>query len=105
MNILKLYKSHKLIDIIGNKTNDRKVYIIRMMLDSDYYYYKVKLEQLQEVLIYLQNFKFETRKQDIVMIEEIIKNNKMEFVNYLKDYEVSKKMNQRKNIINIFINL
>ena len=104
--ILKLYKSGELfnIKITKGKNYNKLEYILRMMLDSNYYF-KDQLEKLKEVLIYFKNFLFESKKEDIDIIEGIIKNNKKEYFQYLDYYDTAIKMNIRKDIINYLFNL
>ena len=104
--ILKLYKSGELfnIKITKDKNYNKLEYILRMMLDSDYYF-KDQLEKLKEVLIYFKNFLFESKKEDIDIIEDVIKNNKKEYFQYLDYYDTAIKMNIRKDIINYLFDL
>jgi hypothetical protein len=102
--ILKLYKLGELFNDIKDKINDKLEYVLRMMLDSDYYF-KDQLEKLNEVLIYFKNFLFESKKKDIENIEDIIKNNKMGSSKYLEYYDTAKRMNIRKDIINYLFKL
>ena len=60
-----------------------------------------QISQLKEILKYYKNFLFETKKEDIEIIENAIKNevSDINVDNYLKDYEEAKKYNERYNII------
>ena len=104
--ILKLYKSDELFNfkITKDKNYSKLEYILRMMLDSDFYF-KDQLEKLKEILIYFKNFLFESKKEDIDIIENIIKNNKKEYFQYLYYYDTAIKMNIRKDIINYLFDL
>ena len=94
----------ELLNISKKKIDNRLEYILKMMLDSDYYF-EDKLEQLQEVLIYYKSFLFESKEKDIAIIEDVIKYNKMGYHKYLKNYDIAKKMNKRKDIINYLFDL
>ena len=94
----------ELLNIPKKKINNKLEYVLRMMLDSDYYF-EDKLDQLKEVLIYFKNFLFETKEKDIAIIEDVIKNNTLGYHKYLKYYDIAKKMNIRKDIINYLFEL
>ena len=49
---------------------------------------------------YYKNFLFESKKEEIKTIENIIKNNNGNYKDYLKDLEEAKKMNKKYEIIN-----
>ena len=88
-----------------NKCNIEKIeYIIKKLLDSEYYwqiYLNKKNLILKEVLIYYKEYKFETKKEDIKIIEGInIKNNNDNLEKYMLDYDIAKRLNIRKPIIN-----
>ena len=102
---LKLINLNQLKKINGNKNYIKKFeYIIKTLSDSEYYwniYLNNKYIELREILNYYKKYYFESKKEDIKKIENIIKNNENDFENYyLKDYELSKKMNLRAPIIN-----
>ncbi len=93
----------------NNNINVRIDYIINMITDSKYYYNKYKKSDkiilLKDVLAYYKNYLFESKKEDINIIEEIINNEKnVEFFNYLHDYENAVKLNNRLKIINYLFN-
>ena len=102
--ILNLYKTGELFNITKGKIDNKLEYFLRMMLDSAYYF-KGQYEQLNEVLIYFKNFFFESKKKEIDLIENIIKNNKMGYYKYLDIYDDAKFMNIRKDIINYLFEL
>ena len=122
---LLLYTRKKIIKIIKNNLNklsslkakqdnniinERIDYIIDKMTDSKYYYNKYKnsdkiIIQLKVVLDYYKNYLFESKKEDINIIEEIINNGKnVEYDKYLYDYENAVKLNNRLKIINYLFN-
>ena len=47
----------------------------------------------------------ETKKEEIISIEDIIKNNSYKYENYLKDYEKAKEMNLKAPFVRLFGNL
>ena len=96
----------KIINLnLKNNHNIEKIeFIIKTLLDSKYYWQKYlnnKYLILEEVLKYYKEYKFETKKENIKIIEEIIKNNEnVDIQKYIQDYEIAKKLNLRKPIIN-----
>jgi len=107
--ILEQLRLNELYSIKINKNfNEKFQYIVKVLLDSDFYWSKylnnIK-EKLKEVNKYYKEYLFESKKEDINYINEIIKsndnaNNVNDFEKYLKDYKLAKKMNLRLPIIN-----
>ena len=107
--ILEQLRLNELYSININKNfNEKFQYIVKILLDSDFYWSKylnnIK-EKLKEVNKYYKEYLFESKKEDINYINEIIKsndnaNNVNDFEKYLKDYKLAKKMNLRLPIIN-----
>jgi len=64
-----------------------------------------KIDKIKEILKYYKQYHPETKKDDIILIEEIIKNNSDNYEKYLADYEIAKEMNLKTPLINLFINL
>ena len=62
--------------------------------------YSWNFSGLKDVLIYYKDYFFESRRKDIELIEELIKNKKGDYYIYLKDYDIAKEMNKRTPIIN-----
>ena len=54
---------------------------------------------LKDVLTYYQDYFFISKKEEIDLIEELIKNQKGDYYKYLRDYEIAKEMNKRTHII------
>ena len=64
-----------------------------------------KLNELKEILNYYKNYLFESKIEDIKIIEEIIKNKNGKYKEYIKkDLEIARKMNDRFKIINFIFN-
>ena len=63
------------------------------------------IDKLKEILKYYKQYHPETKKDDIISIEEMLKNNSDKYGKYLKDYEIAKEMNLKTQLINLFINL
>ena len=107
--ILKIINNKKLSQFssfnINNEFKYRMEYIIKRLTDSDYYFNKYFssyiLPKLDQVLLYYKNILFESKKNDIILIEDIIKNNnnKLNYEKYLLDYDIAQKMNKRFSII------
>jgi len=101
------------INISDINIKHRLEYILEFFCDSDYYYMKyygranlgVKYEQLKAVLIYYKTFKFESKKEDIIILDKFIRNikNEIKYDIYLRDYEQAIKMNLRIPIINYLL--
>ena len=90
------------------KINKKIEIIILKILDSKFYsrkYYEKIYEILNEVLNYYEECFFETKIEDIKIIKDIIKNKKVDYEKYLKDYDKAKKINERIPIINYIYNL
>ena len=60
----------------------------------------IPIDDLNEILNYYKNFLFDSKKEEIENIENIIKNNNGNYNDYLNDLEEAKKMNQKYEIIN-----
>ena len=63
------------------------------------------IDKAKEILKYYKQYHPETKKDDIISIEEIIKNNSDKYEKHLTDYEIAKEMNLKTPLINLFINL
>ena len=95
----------------------RLVYILTIFSDSKYYEKKYLVQkeeedyidlivpdytELKEVLQYYKNYLFESKRNDINRIEQIIRNQNENFEQYLPDLDQAKYMNDRYEIINVF---
>ena len=67
--------------------------------ENNNYYIKNLIKDLNQIVNYYKDFKFETKKNEIILIEEIIKNKKGEYEKYLQNYSEAEFWNLRKNII------
>ena len=105
--ILRNIKSNKILyNNIDEKIKDKFEYIIEKLVDSKYYYQEIdesNLSKLNDILLYYKQFLFESKKEDINLIENIIKYKKGFYKKYLKDYEISVKMNIRFSIIKFLL--
>ena len=84
----------------NNNIKEKRNYIIKKLLDSDFYYKKyfdnLKYDHLEEILYYYKYYFFESKAKDIKIIEELLENEVIEKnCDYLKDYENAKYMNDR----------
>ena len=122
-NIPFLLETRKiLIDIINNKLNlllpfkindvdtiKKNEFLFKFILDSLYYYKIQSYFKLNEIFLYYKEFCYESKKEDIKIIEKMIKNNRIEaninIENYLKDFDIAKNINIRKPIIKYLNNL
>ena len=97
LNIIKNLEKYS-VPISNNDINNKINYILGRIIDSKYYLDYI----LQPILDYYKNYFFESKKNDIQIIEETINDyrNEFNYVKYLKDYSISIKMNQRFPIIN-----
>ena len=111
-NIILKSNLNELLSLINNKDSEiqkRIEYIILKLIDSEYYQHNYYKQQLTDILLYYKQFLFETKKDDIKLIENFINDkqyNKIDLIdNYLKDYEIAKKMNYRFPIIKYLNNI
>ena len=67
---------------------------------------KDEINKLREILEYYKRYKFESKKDEIIIIEKGIENGDFGLNNkeYIKDLEEAKEMNVRFNIINYLFN-
>ena len=105
--ILKIIKSNSneffsLIEEVNENFRDKIEYIIKIILDSEYFYYKYlickKSYHINQKLIYYKNYLFESKKEEIIKIEEMIKIKQYEKIDDINE-EVYK---EYKNMNNIF---
>ena len=101
LDIIKKGKFHLL------KINKKIEFMFSKILDSKFYsrkYFHKIYGMLNEVLKYYEECFFETKKEDIKEIKDIIKNEKVDYEKYLEDYDKAKKINERIPIINYIYN-
>ena len=104
-NIMSVIKEHsKLAMLNASKNSEDKIgFIIDKLLDSDYYNNKYMApisDHLKEILYYYKNYLFESKINEIKIIEKLLKNEMVENkIDYFKDYETAKYMNNRFPII------
>ena len=104
----KLYSKKKTTKLF----NQQFEYLIKTLSDSEYYWDKYldnTIEILKEVQTYFINYLFDSKKEDILSIENIIKNiknnshnNDNDYHKYFQYYDLSKNHNLRIPIINYF---
>ena len=99
--ILTLFKKNeiKFYDSINDGLKKRLYFIIKNLINSEYYFIEYKLIELKEILNYYKSYLFKSKKEDIKILEDIIKNKKGESLKYLGEYDNAKKMNERFPII------
>ena len=107
--ILNLLRRNKIL--YNNENKDMKenklLYIIKIFADSEYYFQQIsenEIVKLKEILNYYKNILFKSKKEEIISIENIIKNNKGFCKEYLKDYNEAIKNNKRFPIIKYLYN-
>ena len=101
--LLKIFKNNyeKLFSTIDNIKNDeykeKIIYVLKKFLDSSYNYIDKanKIKMLREIYTYYKNYCFESKKTDILKINDFLKNNKelKEVNKYIQDFNLAKKMN------------
>ena len=111
INILK----NKLNQLLPLKVNDKDIKqriedLLKVISDSEYYFIKYlkfsKIQPLKQILYYYKEYHYESKKNEIKIIEKILKNNNEN--NYeinLKDLEDAQKMEERKPIIEYLFKL
>ena len=109
-NIEKIIRDKKL-NKINNKANKilyeyfknpEKTEQILELFKKDEYDLFIKFNRLKEILQYYKNFLFESKKNEIKSIDNIVKeisHNNDDINIYLKDFEIAEKMNLRYQII------
>ena len=106
--ILEILKSNNLLyNNINKNIKDKFEYIIEKLADSKYYYQEIddsNIKKLENILLYYKQFLFESKKDDINIIENLIKLKKGFYKKYLKDDNISIKMNKRFSIIIFLLN-
>ena len=109
--VLKIIKfeNNKLSELNkNNNKNNKKEYVIAKFCDSKYYlikYLGAKYDQLKQILEYYTNYLFETKKEEIKLLNDFINNINLEieYEKYLQDFEKAKKMNERIEIIKFLL--
>ena len=101
--ILPLLESNELFKVKLNfDFKDKLIYIIRTLCDPLYYSKGIAEEdkdKLKEILKYYKYYLKEPKKQERIIIKNIIKYNLGNYKKYLNDYEKAKKYNSLANII------
>ena len=115
--IKKLRKEDKLMLLEYFKDERNKEKILKIFNEDAYKYFieevsklekkneNIDYSKLEEVLKYYKDFLFKSKKIEINNINEIIKNNKGNFEEYLNDLDTAKKMNERFGIIKYIYDL
>ena len=119
-NIIKILKRDENKIFINNFNDDLKkrlIDILTIFSDSKYYENKYLIQkeeeyidlvvpdytELKEILQYYKNYLFESKRNDINRIEQIIRNQNGNFEQYLPDLDKARYMNDRYEVINIFL--
>ena len=106
-NIIKIIKNdlEKVIFLNVDKNIKLRIKFIIEIIDSKYYFLKYIKNILKEILNYYKHFLSESKKEDIVLLENEIKKNKtIEYEKYLSDLNIAKKLNKREFIIKHIFN-
>ena len=108
-NIIKIIKSkinNISFDLFNEDEQEKFDYIIMKITDSEYYYKKYLNYKITEILKYYKEFLFDSKKENINKIEDIIKNknsNKKEYEEYLQDFNKAEKIIKRAPVIKYMI--
>ena len=87
-----------------DKISEKFDYIIKFILDSEYYYkiYRKEIEySLQQVQNYYKHYYFIQKKDEIKSIDEIIKYNGTNYIKYFNDLNNAQKYNDKWVFINL----
>ena len=96
--LINLLNSNEVINKGKNISfNDKITYVIKKLADSEYYF--LKQEKLELVLKYYKELLFESKKDEIILIEDILNNNKKFEDEILDDYDDAKEMLKKLPII------
>lgn len=105
--IIKLLKENELFfNDKQNEITDKREYIIKQLLNSEYYFRPIPdkdINKLKAVLNYYKELFFESKKDDIIKLENIIKNKRGYYKRYIDDYN-AEKMNLKLSIIKLLFN-
>ena len=94
--ILKILKTDCLsYDNISNSNEEKLKFLLKAMADSEYYFENKNIIKLKEILNCYKEYYFESKKEDILIIEDIIYKHKKGYEKYLSEYDKEKKMNIR----------
>ena len=85
----------------NKEINNKIEYLIERITDSKYYYIKLQLKYIEE---YYKRFFYESKREDINIIQENLNSNKLyKIEKYLIEYGDAQKFNERFNLItNLF---
>ena len=59
----------------------------------------LNISALNDIKNYYENYMFDSKKEEILLIEDIINTKKGDYYKYLRDFEIAKEMNKRIDII------
>ena len=89
----------------NNEMKSRIEYILKALIDLEYYYFKYIKFKLNEILNYYKNFYIESKENDIILIEEEIRKKQIKkSEKYLYEFNKAQKLNKRAPIINYLYN-
>ena len=97
-----------LMEYFNDENN--KVLLLKIFTKESYEFFKnqngenknIDKNKLNEILNYYKQFHFDSKKEDIKLIENYVRNGvgNINYNSYLKDLEIASKMKDRFNIIN-----
>ena len=88
--LLRIFKEDEIDNFKENMAKEKKENIVN----------KENIDKLKVVLDYYKNYKFSSKKDDIIQIEKIIENGSgTDYDKYLNDFDNAKKMNDRFDIV------
>ena len=82
--------------------NNKLQYLIWILMDSEFYFSKIPesdYNKLKEIVTYYKNFCFESKKEEIIILANILDSKWGKYKIYLDDYDKAQKMNERYSII------
>ena len=107
--IINLLKQKNFFGFNSNYDNikEKQYYILKALLNCDYYYNKYfKGEDIKAklniILVYYENYKFESKANEINLIKDIIKKMQGNYEPFLEDLNKAKEMNEKYEIIKLF---
>ena len=106
-NIMSIIKENSRLAMLNTNKNSQEKnaisYIIDKLFDSEYYNIKYMAplinDQLIEILYYYKNYLFDSKKNEINIIENYSKNDIVDKIGYSENYEKARNMNYRFPII------
>ena len=97
-----------LLNYFNDQNNKNRLLKIFTQDEYDFFISKFNIDMIKEILTYYNNLFFESKKEDIILIEAALKNKRglnEIYEKYKNDYEEAQKFNERLEIIDFIFNV